>query len=80
VRGAAPNGGAHRGLPDVVNGSFDALQGTLTRLRLAVNPPDVLVEIPRNACGALEFYRADELIALGRREAAAAMRDQPSAA
>jgi NTE family protein len=68
------------GLLDVVNRSIEALQGTLTRLRLATQPPDVLVEIPRNACGAFEFYRADELIALGRREVAAAMRDQPKSA
>jgi NTE family protein len=68
------------GLLDVVTRSIDTLQGTLTRLRLATHPPDVLVEIPRNACGAFEFYRADELIALGRRAAAEAMRDQSSAA
>jgi NTE family protein len=41
------------------------MQGVITRLKLASNPPDVLIEIPRYACGLLEFDRADELIALG---------------
>jgi NTE family protein len=34
--------------------------------------PDVMVEIPRNACGPYEFWRAEELIALGRERTAQA--------
>ncbi|MFN0299589.1 MAG: patatin-like phospholipase family protein [Burkholderiales bacterium] len=34
--------------------------------------PHVLVEVPRNACGAHEFWRAEELIALGRERTAQA--------
>jgi NTE family protein len=49
----------------VVGQSIDAMQGVITRLKLASNPPDILIEIPRDACGLLEFDRADELIALG---------------
>jgi NTE family protein len=49
----------------VVSQSIDAMQGVITRQRLATHPPDVLIEIPRNACGLLEFDRASELIALG---------------
>ena len=36
--------------------------------------PDVIVEIPRNACHYHEFWRARELIRLGRERAAAALR------
>ena len=49
----------------VVSQSIDAMQGVISRQRLATNPPDVLIEIPRNACGMLEFDRASELISLG---------------
>ncbi len=49
----------------MVGQSIDAMQGVITRLKLASNPPDVLIEIPRDACGLLEFDRADERIALG---------------
>jgi NTE family protein len=55
-----------RGIIDIAFASMEAMQNTIARLRLAEYSPDVLVEIPRNACGYHEFWRAEELIALGR--------------
>jgi NTE family protein len=55
-----------RGIIDIAFASMEAMQNTIARLRLAAYSPDVLVEIPRNACGFHEFWRAEELIALGR--------------
>ena len=49
----------------VADNSFDAMQGTIARVKLAAYPPDVEIEIPRNLCGTLEFNRADEMIAYG---------------
>ena len=46
--------------------SLDTVQETITRLKLAAQPPDLLITIPRNACAFYEFHRAEELIALGR--------------
>ena len=54
---------------DVANQSFDAMQGTIARQKLAAYPPDYFIEIARNACGTLEFDRADEMIALGYHKA-----------
>ncbi len=51
---------------DVFARSLDTVQETITRLRLAAEPPDLLITIPRNACAFYEFHRADELIELGR--------------
>jgi NTE family protein len=62
-----------RGLIDVAFASMQTMQDTITRLKLAGCPPDVLVQVPRNACGFFEFWRAEELIALGRERAAQAM-------
>ena len=50
---------------DIADQAFDAMQGTIAREKLAAYPPDFTIEIPRNACGTLEFDRADEMIALG---------------
>ena len=61
-----------RGLLDIALASMEAMQNTITRLRLAAYSPDVTVAIPRNACGFLEFWRAQELIALGRERTARA--------
>jgi NTE family protein len=51
---------------DLILRSLDTMQSLITRYRLAARPPDVLVEVPANACGTLEFHRASELIELGR--------------
>jgi NTE family protein len=51
---------------------MEAMQSTIARLKLANSSPDVTVEIPRNVCGFLEFWRAEELIALGRERTARA--------
>jgi NTE family protein len=58
-----------RGLFDVAITSMQTMQDTITRLKLAAFTPDVIVDIPRNACGFYEFWRAEELIALGRERA-----------
>ncbi len=70
---------ASAGLPpglrtlDVVTLSLEAMQSLILRYRLSSYPPDVLIEVPVDACGALEFHRANELIALGRERARAAL-------
>jgi NTE family protein len=58
--------------------SVEALQAAVTRFRLAANPPDVLITVPRGAARALDFHRAKELIALGRARAVAALDGQPA--
>jgi len=57
------------GAYDVANEAFDAMQSTIARQKLAAYPPDIVIEIARNACGTLEFDRADEMIELGRNKA-----------
>jgi NTE family protein len=54
---------------DVANEAFDAMQSAIARQKLAAYPPDIVIEIARNACGTLEFDRADEMIQLGRMKA-----------
>jgi len=74
----ARNGGdtASIGFTAVAFSSMEIMQNTIARLKLASYSPEVLIEIPRNACAYHEFWRAPELIALGRERAAAAFRKQ----
>ena len=51
---------------DVMNQSLEMMQRVVTRYRLAGNPPDVLVTIPKDACRTLDFHRASDMINLGR--------------
>jgi len=60
------------GLLDVAFTSMQAMQDTISQLRMSAFAPDVTVEMPRNACGFFEFWRAEELIELGRERAAQA--------
>ncbi len=57
------------GVYDVANEAFDAMQSTIARQKLAAYPPDIVIEIARNACGTLEFDRASQMIELGRSKA-----------
>lgn len=54
--------------------SLDTVQATLTRFKLAAQPPDLLITIPRNACAFYEFHRAEELIEIGRRRTREALK------
>jgi len=60
------------GMIDVALASMETMQNLIARLKLAAYSPDITVEIPRNACGFYEFWRAEELIALGHERTAQA--------
>jgi len=53
-------------LLELINQSFDVMQSSLAQYKIAGYPPNVLVNIPKRACRFYEFYKAPELIALGR--------------
>jgi NTE family protein len=61
------------GFLDVMEMSLDAMRSLVSRYRMASYPPDLLITIPRRACRTLDFHRATEMIALGRRAAEEAL-------
>lgn len=60
------------GMLTVALASMESMQATIARLKLAAYSPDVMVEVPRNACTFGEFWRGAEMIALGRERTARA--------
>lgn len=55
-------------IPDMVNvtdRTFDVMQNLIARQKLAANPPDYIIEIPRDTCGTLDFNQSADLIELG---------------
>lgn len=64
---------AEPGWMDTLTQSLDLMQENLTSFRLAADRPDLVVEVPRNASAVYEFYRASELIELGRERAERAL-------
>lgn len=61
------------GLLELLTQSMDLMQANLSRLRTAAYEPDLLIQLPRNVSTAYEFYRARELIELGRERTREAM-------
>jgi NTE family protein len=52
---------------ELLSESYDASLDRLVEIVLQMHPVDVLVEIPRTASSVFEFYRAAELIDVGRK-------------
>ena len=57
------------GLLEVMSRSLDTMQAQISRVQLALDPPELVIRIPRDACLFYEFWRARELIVIGRTEA-----------
>jgi NTE family protein len=63
---------------DVMQLSLDTMQSLVADYRLAGYPADLYIRVPKDAARVLDFHRADELIALGRRLAIAALDGAPN--
>ncbi|QIL19280.1 patatin-like phospholipase family protein [Thermomonas sp. HDW16] len=60
----------HRfGLTEVMARALDTMQAQIACVHMALDPPELVVHIPRDACQFYEFWRGRELIEIGRREA-----------
>jgi NTE family protein len=60
----------HRfGLTETMSRALDTMQAQIARVQMALDPPELLIRIPRDACQFYEFWRGSELIEIGRREA-----------
>ncbi|MBK5929799.1 patatin-like phospholipase family protein [Halochromatium salexigens] len=55
------------GIFELMSRSFETMQNAIAAMKLAAYAPDVLLEVPRDACEAHEFHRARELIDVGYR-------------
>jgi NTE family protein len=73
--GKAEEGPPQPGLVDLMSRALDTMQGHISRMQLAMDPPDLLIRVPHNACLFYEFWRAGELIERGREIAEAALDD-----
>ncbi len=54
---------------EMIYQSVEVMQSSLTQYKIAGYPPDVLIEIPKTSCRFYEFYRAAEMIDIGREAA-----------
>ena len=64
------------GMFDIIVKSMAIMESTITQYQLKAHVPDIVIEIPRDACNFYEFYRARELIELGRQKAESVLSSQ----
>ena len=57
------------GFAELMSRSLDTMQAQISRVHIALDPPEIVIHIPRDACDFYEFWRGRELIEIGRREA-----------
>jgi len=55
------------GFFDVMNKTIELMRHHITQISLEKYPPDLMINISRESCGTYDFYRAAEMIDIGRR-------------
>lgn len=65
--------GGQTGLMDLMARSLDVMQSQISRMQLALDPPDLMIRVPHDSCLFYEFWRAAELIRRGREIASRAL-------
>jgi NTE family protein len=73
AEGDSPDARTRLGFTDLMARSLDTMQAQISRVHLALDPPELVIRIPRDACQFYEFWRARELIEVGRVEAEKAL-------
>lgn len=68
------------GFIETMSRALDTMQAQIARVHLALDPPELVIKIPRDACQFYEFWRASELIAVGRAETEKALTEAGYAA
>ncbi len=51
---------------NILNKTVEMMMNKLAMLSIEKFPPDILINISRNSCGTFDFYKAEELIEIGR--------------
>lgn len=64
------------GMFDIIVKSMGIMERTITQAQLKEHAPDIVIEIQRDACNFYEFYRAGELIELGRQKTESVLSSQ----
>jgi len=60
-------------LVDTMSRALDTMQAQIARVQLALDPPELVIGIPRDICQFYEFWRAKEVVRIGREVAEKAL-------
>lgn len=68
---------AQTSVMELMSQSLDTMHAAMSRIQLAQDPPDMLIQIPRESCSFHEYWRAKEMIELGHKIAMTALTRMP---
>jgi NTE family protein len=66
-----------RSVMELMSNSLDTMHAAMSRMQLAQDPPDLLIQIPRDSCNFHEYWRAKEMVDAGEKIAMAALTRMP---
>lgn len=58
---------------DIMNMTIETMQSALIQYKIAGYPPDMLVNVPKDACRTYDYHKAPEMIQIGRERMEAAL-------
>ncbi|MCK4678170.1 MAG: patatin-like phospholipase family protein [Bacteroidales bacterium] len=59
----------------LINNTVGILTYQVSKMILEKYPPDILINISRNSCGTFDFYKAEELVEIGRHAAVRSLKE-----
>ena len=60
---------------DLMNSVIDLMRDRLVEISLEKNAPDMLIQISHESCGTFDFYKAEEMVEVGRYAAMKSIQD-----
>ncbi len=64
------------GMYTIANKSFETMQESIARMKLATYPPDIEIDIPKNLCATFDFNKSEKIIEFGYNECAKIFKDR----
>jgi NTE family protein len=59
----------------LINKTVGLLTYQISKMTIEKYPPDILINISRNSCGTFDFYKAEELVEIGRHAAVKSLKE-----
>ena len=59
----------------LINKTVELLTYQIVKMTIEKYPPDILINVSRESCGTFDFYKAEELVEIGRHAAIQSLKE-----
>lgn len=60
---------------DLINKTISLMTNQIAQMSLEKHPPDILIEVSSESCGTFDFYKAEEMVEIGRHAAIKSLKE-----